>query len=114
MTTFSLPWPATRESLKEKIAKGSLEPEEVFNIAIRVAQGLAKAHKKEIVHRDVKPANVMITSDGIGKILDFGLAKLSGQVRLTQTGTIMGTVAYMSPEQAQVKESLENLISTNL
>lgn len=89
------------ESLKEKIAKDPLEPEEVFNIAIQVAQGLAKAHKRGIVHRDVKPANVMITTDGIGKILDFGLAKLSGQVRLTQTGTTMGTVAYMSPEQAQ-------------
>jgi serine/threonine protein kinase/tetratricopeptide (TPR) repeat protein len=92
------------ESLKDKIAKGPLEPEDAFNIAIQVAQGLAKANKRGIVHRDVKPANVMITSDGIAKILDFGLAKLSGQVRLTQTGMMMGTVAYMSPEQAKGEE----------
>ncbi len=89
------------ESLKEKIARGLLEVEEAIDIAIQIAQGLAKAHQKDIVHRDIKPANIMITGEGVAKILDFGLAKLAGQVRLTRTGTTMGTVAYMSPEQAR-------------
>ena len=89
------------ESLKEKIAGGPLEVEEATDIAIQIAQGLAKAHQKNIVHRDIKPANIMITDEGVAKILDFGLAKLAGQVRLTRTGTTMGTVAYMSPEQAR-------------
>jgi serine/threonine protein kinase/cytochrome c-type biogenesis protein CcmH/NrfG len=89
------------ESLKEKIARGPLKLEEADDIAIQIAQGLAKAHQKDIVHRDIKPANIMITDEGVAKILDFGLAKLAGQVRLTRTGTTMGTAAYMSPEQAR-------------
>lgn len=89
------------ESLKEKIARGPLKFEEAIDIAIQIAEGLAKAHQKDIVHRDIKPANIMITDEGVAKILDFGLAKLAGQVRLTRTGTTMGTVAYMSPEQAR-------------
>jgi serine/threonine protein kinase len=89
------------ESLKEKIARGPLKLEEANDIAIQIAQGLAKAHQKDIVHRDIKPANIMITDEGVAKILDFGLAKLAGQVRLTRTGTTMGTAAYMSPEQAR-------------
>ena len=87
------------ESLKDKIERGPLNPDEAVDISIQVARGLAKAHKKGIIHRDIKPANIMITNDGIVKIVDFGLAKLSGQVRLTQTGITLGTVAYMSPEQ---------------
>jgi serine/threonine protein kinase len=89
------------ESLKEKIARGPLVAEEAIDIAIQIAQGLAKAHQKDIVHRDIKPANIMVTDEGVAKILDFGLAKLAGQVRLTRAGTTMGTVAYMSPEQAR-------------
>jgi serine/threonine-protein kinase len=91
------------DSLKEKITKG-LKSNEAVDIAIQVAEGLAKSHNKGIIHRDIKPANIYVTNDGIVKILDFGLAKLSGQVSLTRTGTTMGTVAYMSPEQAQGKE----------
>jgi len=89
------------ESLKQKISQGLLKQEEALNIAIQVVKGLAKAHKQGIVHRDIKPANIMVTSDSIVKIVDFGLAKLSGHIRLTRTGATMGTVAYMSPEQAQ-------------
>jgi TolB-like protein len=89
------------ESLREKIKNGPLKREEALDIAIQAATGLAKAHQKGIVHRDIKPANMLITSDGVVKVVDFGLAKLAGQVKLTREGTTVGTVAYMSPEQAK-------------
>jgi non-specific serine/threonine protein kinase len=91
------------ESLKDKIAAGKLKIDEALDMAIQVAQGLQEAHRKGIVHRDVKPANIMLTETGQIKIMDFGLAKLSWGVDLTKTATIMGTVAYMSPEQARGK-----------
>ncbi|MBW2037520.1 MAG: protein kinase, partial [Deltaproteobacteria bacterium] len=89
------------ETLKKKLKRGPLKFDEAIDIAIQVAQGLSKAHAQGIVHRDIKPANIMITNDGVVKIVDFGLAKLSGQTKLTKEGTTLGTVAYMSPEQAQ-------------
>jgi non-specific serine/threonine protein kinase len=89
------------ETLKEKIAKGSLSLDDVLNVTSQLAEGLAKAYDAGMIHRDVKPANVMVTEDGVVKILDFGLAKLSGQTKVTKTGTTVGTVAYMSPEQAK-------------
>ena len=92
------------ESLKEKIAQGPLPLEEVLDITTQIARGLEKAHAKKIVHRDIKPANILITEDGVVKIVDFGLAKLAGQTKLTKTGSTLGTVAYMSPEQAQAAE----------
>lgn len=88
------------ETLKKKVSSGQLSVDSVVDIATQVAQGLAKAHEHGITHRDIKPANVMITSDGVAKILDFGLAKLAGQIGLTKFGTTLGTAAYMSPEQA--------------
>jgi len=88
-------------SLKEKIKQGVLPVDEAVEIAAQVAQGLVKAHGQGIVHRDIKPANVMLTNDGVAKIVDFGLAKLTGGTRLTRTGMIIGTPAYMSPEQAR-------------
>ena len=88
------------ETLQKRIERGPLKIEEALDTAMQVAKGLAKAHEHGIVHRDIKPANIMLTSDGVAKIMDFGLAKVSGQSRVTRIGATVGTVAYMSPEQA--------------
>jgi serine/threonine protein kinase len=93
------------ETLKDRIAVGPLPVDDALDITIQVARGLSKAHEAGTVHRDVKPANVMVTKDGVVKILDFGLAKLAGQTKLTKTGMTVGTVAYMSPEQARGGET---------
>jgi len=89
------------ETLKKKVDHGPLKIDEAIGIALQIAQGLQKAHEHGIVHRDIKPANIMLTKDGVAKIVDFGLAKLRGQTVLTKTGSTLGTVAYMSPEQAR-------------
>jgi serine/threonine protein kinase len=89
------------ETLTQKIARGPLVLEEALDVAIQVSQGLASAHAVRIVHRDIKPANLMVTANGTVKILDFGLAKLAGAEGVTRTGMTLGTVAYMSPEQAR-------------
>jgi serine/threonine-protein kinase len=94
-------------SLQEMIKKGRLRLDEAVGIASQIARGLAKAHEKGIVHRDVKPGNILVTSDGLAKVVDFGLAKLATQARLTRVGTTVGTIMYMSPEQAQGEEADE-------
>jgi tetratricopeptide (TPR) repeat protein len=92
------------ETLRERIERGQLSVDEALSITIQVAQGLTKAHKHRILHRDIKPGNILITRDGQVKILDFGLAKLAGETRITREGATGGTIAYMSPEQAQGKD----------
>ena len=88
-------------TLKQRLAAGRPEREEVIRIAAQLADGLNAAHSLGIVHRDIKPSNVMLTSSGDVKITDFGLAKIGNQKTVTLAGQIVGTPAYMSPEQVR-------------
>jgi len=89
------------ETLRDRIRKGPVKPEDALGIISQVAAGLGEAHNKGIIHRDVKSANIMVTPKGRAKVMDFGLAKLRGGSSLTKSQTTLGTVAYMSPEQAR-------------
>jgi len=89
------------ETLRDKLKKGPLKTKEALAAAIQIAAGLADAHGKGIIHRDIKAANIMVTEKGQAKVMDFGLAKLRGGSSLTKSQTTLGTVAYMSPEQAR-------------
>ncbi len=89
------------ESLKSRIDRGPLGIDEALGFSLQIAEGLKEAHKKGIVHRDIKSANIMVTGDDQAKIMDFGLARVSGGALLTKEGMTVGTIAYMSPEQAR-------------
>jgi serine/threonine-protein kinase len=89
------------ETLRERIRRGPPTVEEALAIATQVASGLGETHGKGILHRDIKSANIMVTGKGQAKVMDFGLAKLRGASSLTRSHTTLGTVAYMSPEQAR-------------
>ena len=89
------------ETLKQRIERGPLGVKETVRIGLQVADGLRRAHEAGIIHRDIKPANLITTRDGMVKIVDFGLAKLTGNVVQTTARARPGTAAYMSPEQIQ-------------
>ena len=89
------------ETLKQQLARNPLTVQAALDIIIQVCSGLAAAHKKEVVHRDIKSDNILVTPAGDVKITDFGLAKLQGASRVTTAGSTLGTAAYMSPEQAK-------------
>ena len=93
------------ETLKARLERGPVPMEEAIEIAAQVAEGLANAHIQGVVHRDIKPGNLMLTGDWV-KILDFGLAKLAdARLQLTLEGSTVGTIAYMSPEQVRGEEA---------
>jgi len=92
------------ESLEARIEQGPLPLKDALEIGRQIAEGLEAAHEKGVVHRDIKPANVMVDAKGRTTIMDFGLARLTEASRLTKADQTMGTVAYMSPEQAQGME----------
>jgi non-specific serine/threonine protein kinase len=87
------------ETLKKRIARGSMSVPDITGIVHQIAQGLQEAHKKGIIHRDIKPANIFLTREGTVKILDFGLAKRIDRTQFTRVGEKFGTTDYMSPEQ---------------
>jgi serine/threonine protein kinase/tetratricopeptide (TPR) repeat protein len=93
------------EGLRERIERGLLPIDEALSIALQTGEGLREAHERGIVHRDIKPGNIMLTSRGEAKILDFGLARLGAQSKITKADTTLGTAAYMSPEQSSGKEA---------
>jgi len=88
------------ETLRQRIKREPLGTEEALALMSQIAAGLEAAHKRGIIHRDIKSSNIMVTAQGQAKVMDFGLAKLRGGPELTKTQTTLGTVAYMSPEQA--------------
>src|SRR5271154_5632137 len=81
--------------------KGRLEPDPAISVMIQALDGLEYAHKRNIVHRDVKPANIMVSEAGIAKVTDFGIARVLGSVRQSRIGSIVGTLEYISPEAIQ-------------
>ena len=92
------------KNLKDITADGPLKFDDALRYASQVARGLEEAHAKGIVHRDIKSANIVVSNKGHAIVMDFGLAKLQGQAKLTRTGTTVGTASYMSPEQVRGDE----------
>lgn len=91
-------------SLRDYCAERDLTFDEIVALTLQICEGLKRAHESGIVHRDIKPTNIMIDSQGRAILLDFGLATVEGDDKLTKTGSTLGTIGYMSPEQVQATE----------
>jgi TolB-like protein/Flp pilus assembly protein TadD/predicted Ser/Thr protein kinase len=92
------------QSLRDLVKGKQLSIDRIIELAIQVCDGLSAAHDKKVVHRDIKPSNIVIDAYGRPKILDFGLAAIQGGEHLTKTGSTLGTIGYMSPEQVKGQE----------
>ncbi|MBS1868912.1 MAG: serine/threonine protein kinase [Actinobacteria bacterium] len=97
-----VPGRSCAELLRER---GHLDVEEAVEIVAQACRGLDYAHRNGVVHRDVKPGNLLVTEDGVVKLADFGIAKATEQSSITQVGSVLGTAAYLAPEQARGEES---------
>ncbi|MBU8933335.1 MAG: protein kinase [candidate division Zixibacteria bacterium] len=93
------------QSLREVIKEGKLTVSDAVNLTMQICEGLHKAHESGIVHRDIKPANIIIDKENRPRLLDFGLAAIKDTDLLTKTGSTLGTVGYMSPEQVQGRDT---------
>lgn len=92
------------QSLKQLVQSGDLDIQQILDITFQVCEGLAAAHEEKIVHRDIKSDNIILSSKGRAKIMDFGLATWQGLTKVTSEGSTLGTRAYMSPEQSSGRE----------
>ncbi len=84
--------------------RGRLEPRQAIDIAAQILEALRFAHKHDVIHRDIKPHNIVVNGDGQVKVTDFGIARAGSAARMTETGSIIGTAQYLSPEQARGQE----------
>jgi len=92
-------------SLSDVIKSKEVSPDQVVDLAIQLCEGLLEAHQAGVIHRDIKPSNILLDKNNRPKLLDFGLATIKGAQKLTETGSTLGTIGYMSPEQVEGKQT---------